>query len=217
MIIRWKEGAGYNMSNGICRPLVDTVHNDAREICKKQTIMESYIESIRFFPGKRQSLWAVAEWRTRILQRISVALVYWGLLLPFLSLPTLCSVGNCSLWLREGWPQIPWPQGWAWPAGYTIPPATVTVWGIGSEFSLRFDTWTIWTLGERKGALVCVGLWFLPRGESLLRVKPVLEPRGPGRIDRACWHYVGPWVQPCLRPKSIFGLFMCMSTCLWCA
>ena len=56
MIIRWKEGAGYNMSNGICRPLVDTVHNDAREICKKQTIMESYIESIRFFPGKRQSL-----------------------------------------------------------------------------------------------------------------------------------------------------------------
>lgn len=44
--------------------------------------------------------------------------------------------------------------------------------------------------------------------ESPLRIKPVPEPTGTGKRDRICWHYLRPWVQPWLKPKSTFKLSM---------
>lgn len=65
------------MSSGICRCHVETVDNDAREICQKRSHygIPVYLK-YEFSSGKKQGLGVVVEGKMeRILQRISVALV----------------------------------------------------------------------------------------------------------------------------------------------
>ena len=131
-LTRWEEGAGYAVSNGIFRRLVETVCYNARAIRKKKPLWDPMYLKNKFFSDKRQDLWVVAEWEARrILQRIFVALVYWGLLLPFLSLRDPVYYGEPFLMTQVRLTPNPLVTGWAWDRGLAS----------GIQHTLSYSDW----------------------------------------------------------------------------
>lgn len=104
-----------------------------------------------------------------------------------------------------------------WPTEY----ATLqSQWLIREGMWIFIKIWYVDNIDTRreKGCSFSPPLGSWARGESPLREKPVPEPGGTGDRDRIFWHYLSSWVQPCLKPKSTFRLYMCRSQLgSWCA